>query len=106
MTTGRVALKFGCRAGARGIASRALWGTAGTARDQGRGAPGGQLPALGVPMTLPDLDTELNAERRHLTESRAALRRMRERAEAMYGIGADIAGDAYSAETLGTTMRR
>ena len=59
-------------------------------------------------MTLPapDLDTELADERHHLTESRAALDRMRGRAEALYSAGADVAGDAYAAETLGRTLSR
>ncbi|HET6532931.1 MAG TPA: AAA family ATPase [Actinoplanes sp.] len=57
-------------------------------------------------MPAPDLDTELEAERTHLTESRAALRRMRRRAEALYATGDDVAGDAYSAETLGRTLSR
>src|SRR6266536_123430 len=57
-------------------------------------------------MTLPDLDTQLNAEREHLAASRAALARMRARAEALHATGEKVAGDAYSAETLGTTLRR
>jgi DNA helicase IV len=56
-----------------------------------------------VPMTL---DQELDAERAHLTSSRAALARMRERAEVMFAGGAAIAGDAYSAESLGRAMAR
>jgi DNA helicase IV len=59
-------------------------------------------------MTLPapDLDTELAAERTHLAESRAALRRMRDRAAALYDSGADVAGDPYGAEVLGRTLSR
>jgi len=57
-------------------------------------------------MTTPDLDTELTDEREHLAASRAALRRMRERAEYLYSTGDTVAGDAYSSETLGTTLRR
>jgi DNA helicase IV len=60
-------------------------------------------------MTLPapiDLDDELHAERAHLAASRAALGRMRGRAESLFSSGADIAGDAYSAETLGRTLSR
>lgn len=57
-------------------------------------------------MPAPDLDTELESERRHLTESRAALRRMRGRAEALFDAGADVAGDAYGAEALGRTLSR
>ena len=53
-----------------------------------------------------DLDTELAAERHHLTESRAALGRMRGRAEALFSTGADVAGDAYGAEALGRTLSR
>ncbi|MCA2214616.1 HelD family protein [Jidongwangia harbinensis] len=57
-------------------------------------------------MPAPDLDTELTSERTHLTASRAALRRMRGRAEALYSTGADVAGDAYGAEALGRTLSR
>ena len=60
-------------------------------------------------MTLPALDhleDELQAERAHLAESRAALRRMRERAEALFATGDTVAGDAYSAETLGKALSR
>jgi DNA helicase IV len=53
-----------------------------------------------------DLDSELRAERTHLIQSRAALARMRGRAESLFSSGADIAGDAYSAETLGRTLSR
>jgi DNA helicase IV len=53
-----------------------------------------------------DLDTELSAERRHLTESRAALARMRGRAEALYSTGSEVAGDRYGAEALGRTLSR
>ncbi|GAA3347532.1 ATPase AAA [Amorphoplanes nipponensis] len=59
---------------------------------------------ISVPAT--DLDSELTAERTHLTQSRAALARMRGRAESLFSAGADIAGDAYSAETLGRTLSR
>jgi DNA helicase IV len=54
----------------------------------------------------PDLETELTGERAHLAASRSALRRMRERAEALFATGQDVAGDAYSAETLGRTLHR
>jgi DNA helicase IV len=57
-------------------------------------------------MTLPDLDFQLDTERAHLAASRAALRRMRERAQALFSTGEDVAGDAYSAETLGRTLAR
>src|SRR4029079_5431669 len=52
------------------------------------------------------LASEIEAERAHLDASRAALRRMRERAQELHSTGASVAGDAYSAETLGTTLRR
>ncbi len=51
-----------------------------------------------------DLDTELAAERRHLTGSRAALARMRERAEGLFAAGDKVAGDPFSAESLGRTL--
>src|SRR3954452_4274332 len=59
-------------------------------------------------MTVPafDLDTELTAERTHLAESRAALARMRGRAEALYSAGSEVAGDPYGAEALGRTLSR
>jgi hypothetical protein len=64
-------------------------------------------------MTLPtsvptsdDLDAEIAAERTHLAESRAALRRMRERAQHLFSTGDTVAGDGYSAETLGRTLSR
>jgi DNA helicase IV len=55
---------------------------------------------------VPDLDTELAAERHHLVESRAALGRMRGRAEALFSVGSEVAGDAYGAEALGRTLSR
>ncbi|MGK5680325.1 HelD family protein [Actinoplanes sp. URMC 104] len=57
-------------------------------------------------MPAPDLDTELTAERLHLRESRAALARMRGRAEALYSTGDKVAGDSYTAEQLGRHMAR
>jgi DNA helicase IV len=61
-------------------------------------------------VTLPagptDLESELDAERAHLTFSRDALRRMRERAEAMFAIGADVSGDPFGAESLGRALAR
>ena len=57
-------------------------------------------------MPATDLDRELEAERTHLAASRAALRRMRGRAEALYSSGSDVAGDAYGAEALGRTLSR
>ena len=53
-----------------------------------------------------DLDAELTTEREHLTTSRAALKRMRERAEALFATGGTVAGDAYAAETLGRHLSR
>ncbi|WP_250029231.1 HelD family protein [Paractinoplanes maris] len=53
-----------------------------------------------------DLDTELTSERTHLAESRAALARMRGRAEALFSTGDKVAGDAYTAEQLGRHMAR
>ncbi|NES57220.1 AAA family ATPase [Micromonospora sp. PPF5-6] len=52
------------------------------------------------------LDAELVAERDHLAASRAALARMRERAEALFATGDKVAGDAYTAEQLGRHMAR
>ncbi|MFF5172701.1 HelD family protein [Micromonospora sp. NPDC000089] len=52
------------------------------------------------------LDVELAAERAHLDTSRAALRRMRERAEALFATGDTVAGDAYTAEQLGRHLAR
>jgi DNA helicase IV len=59
-----------------------------------------------VSVPAPDLDTDLAAERAYLAESRQALKRMRERAEALYATGDKVAGDAYSAEQLGRHMSR
>ncbi len=53
-----------------------------------------------------ELDEQLAAEREHLAQSRAALRRMRERAEALFATGDQVAGDPFSAETLGRTLSR
>ncbi|MGC4895566.1 HelD family protein [Micromonospora sp. DT31] len=63
------------------------------------------MPATEVD-TTPDLDAELAAERAHLTASRAALTRMRERAEALFATGDKVAGDSYTAEQLGRHMAR
>ncbi|MEV0152919.1 AAA family ATPase [Micromonospora sp. NPDC050686] len=57
-------------------------------------------------MSPTDLDTDLQAERAHLDASRAALRRMRDRAEALFATGNKVAGDAYTAEQLGRHMAR
>ena len=66
------------------------------------------LPDAGQPDAPPegDLDAQLAAERGHLDTSRAALRRMRERAEALFATGDKVAGDAYTAEQLGRHMAR
>ncbi|MEV6631447.1 AAA family ATPase [Actinoplanes sp. NPDC051470] len=65
------------------------------------------MRAIGkISVPAPDLDSELQAERNHLSESRAALRRMRGRAEALFSTGSDVAGDAYGAEALGRTLSR
>jgi DNA helicase IV len=53
-----------------------------------------------------DLDADLAAERTHLTASRAALKRMREHAQLLFATGDKVAGDAYSAETLGRMLSR
>nr|WP_296073537.1 AAA family ATPase [uncultured Actinoplanes sp.] len=53
-----------------------------------------------------DLDHELTAEREHLAESRAALARMRGRAEELFDAGSDVAGDAFAAESLGRQLSR
>jgi DNA helicase IV len=53
-----------------------------------------------------DLESDLTTERDHLAASRAALKRMRERAEALFATGDNVAGDAYTAETLGRHMAR
>jgi len=58
-------------------------------------------------MTLPTtLDHEIAEERDHLAASRAALGRMRERAQQLFRTGDTVAGDAYSSETLGRTLSR
>jgi DNA helicase IV len=58
-------------------------------------------------MTMPttaDLEAEIEAERHHLAQSRAALARMRERAQQLFATGEAVAGDAYSAESLGVAL--
>ena len=57
-------------------------------------------------LSTDSLDAEISAERNHLTESRAALRRMREHAQHLLSTGDTVAGDAYSAETLGRTLSK
>lgn len=56
-------------------------------------------------MTLSTED-QLADERAHLIASRAALGRMRERAQQLFRVGDKVAGDAYSAETLGRALSR
>ncbi|HEX6075861.1 MAG TPA: AAA family ATPase [Micromonosporaceae bacterium] len=63
-------------------------------------------PTRGRPATDPPGDPDLDTERAHLAASRAALRRMRERAEALFATGDTVAGDGYSAEALGNTLAR
>lgn len=53
-----------------------------------------------------DLDDQLIAERTHLDTSRHALRLMRERAQALFAGGEQVAGDPYAAEMLGRTLSR
>ena len=55
-------------------------------------------------MPTTDLDTEIEAERHHLTESRAALARMRERVQQLFDTGDAVAGDRFGAESLGTAL--
>ncbi len=57
-------------------------------------------------MTLPAPDDDLATERAHLAESRAALHRMRLRAEALYATGANVSGDPFGAESLGRALAR
>ncbi len=57
-------------------------------------------------MTLPALEAELDAERTHLADARAALHRMRLHAEALYATGANVSGDPFGAESLGRALAR
>jgi DNA helicase IV len=57
-------------------------------------------------MPSTDLDSELADERAHLAESRAALKRMRGRAEALYDVGSELSLDSYGAEALGRALSR
>jgi DNA helicase IV len=59
-----------------------------------------------LPAVPTDLEDELKAERAHLAESREALQRMRERAEALFATGADVSGDPFGAESLGRALAR
>ncbi|NUO61839.1 MAG: AAA family ATPase [Hamadaea sp.] len=54
----------------------------------------------------PELDHDLSAERTHLTVSRAALKAMREHVEGLFATGDKVAGDPYSAETLGRALAK
>jgi DNA helicase IV len=63
------------------------------------------LPANSI-VNDPDLDAQLTAEQEHLAASRVALRRMRERTEALFATGEKVAGDSFAAETLGRTLAR
>ncbi|RUL91022.1 AAA family ATPase [Verrucosispora sp. FIM060022] len=63
-------------------------------------------PTQPTPHRPPTLDDELAAERAHLSDSRAALARMRERAEALFATGDKVAGDRYTAEQLGRHLAR
>lgn len=56
--------------------------------------------------TQADLEHELADERRYLADARAALGRMRDRAEALLDVGAGTVGDAYAAERLGVALVR
>jgi DNA helicase IV len=64
------------------------------------------LPTDPAQETDQDLEKELAGERAHLDASRAALRRMRDRAEALFAAGEHVAGDPFAAETLGRTLAR
>ena len=57
-------------------------------------------------MSQPTLEDELDAERAHLADSRAALHRMRVHAEALYATGANVSGDPFGAESLGRALAR
>ncbi|GAA0382431.1 ATPase AAA [Micromonospora gifhornensis] len=63
-------------------------------------------PTQPTPHRPPTLDDELAAEQAHLSDSRAALARMRERAEALFATGDKVAGDRYTAEQLGRHLAR
>ncbi|WP_290855595.1 AAA family ATPase [Hamadaea sp.] len=55
---------------------------------------------------MTQLDHELAAERTHLIVSRAALTAMREHVEGLFATGDKVAGDPYSAETLGRALAK
>jgi DNA helicase IV len=52
------------------------------------------------------LDAQIEAERQHLQESRAALRRMLDRAQQLFAAGELVAGDRFGAESLGVALAR
>lgn len=52
------------------------------------------------------IERELAAEQAHLATARVALRRMRERAEALFASGDGVAVDELGAESLGRTLAR
>ena len=94
----------------------AVQGTAGTFGSAGRPyRPHVSSPTvLERRMTLPaptstnidPLSRDIADERAHLDASRQALARMRARAQHLFSTGDTVAGDAYSAETLGRTLAR
>ena len=67
-------------------------------------APATQRPTSRI--GNPDLSAELATERTHLLESRAALARMRDRAEALFATGETVSGDPFAAESLGRQLAR
>lgn len=55
-------------------------------------------------MPTTDLEAEIEAERHHLAQSRAALARMRQRAQHLFDTGEAVAGDRFAAESLGVAL--
>lgn len=90
--------EFGCRCAQVTVLSPAGAASNGAIMELDTAAESGQEDAAD--------DPELARERRHLAASRAALARMRERAQGLLAAGEDVAGDAYGAESLGTTLTR
>ncbi|HLT10712.1 MAG TPA: AAA family ATPase [Micromonosporaceae bacterium] len=79
----------------------------GTTTDPANPSPAQTAPAAPRPVAdaaVASLEAEIAAERAHLAESRAALARMRERARELFRTGEGVAGDGYSAETLGRSL--
>ncbi|MFK3981371.1 HelD family protein [Micromonospora sp. NPDC050397] len=62
------------------------------------------MPALDA-SSVPALDAELAREREYLARSRVALARMLDTARHRVATGAAVAGDRYTAETLGRMLR-